>query len=120
MIKPLVLGSKYFPINLIQAPLAGVSCAPFRALTTEYGRPAFTCTEMISCKTMLYQPELARKRYMAKHAMEGAVCFQLSSNQPQELAEAVKIATDAGADLIDLNCGCPVKKFVIKEQVPVY
>lgn len=38
------------------------------------------------------------------------MCFQLSGTDPLELAEAVKRVTDAGADLIDLNCGCPVKK----------
>jgi len=110
LINSLTLGNKQFPINLIQAPLAGVSCAPFRALTTEYGHPAFTCTEMISCKTILHQPEFAHTRYTAKSTAEGPVCYQLSANNPQELAAAVKIVTDAGADLIDLNCGCPVKK----------
>jgi tRNA-dihydrouridine synthase B len=65
---------------------------------------------MISCKTLIHQPKFSFKRYVEKDPEEGPVCFQLSGNNPQELAEAVKIATDYGADLIDLNCGCPVKK----------
>jgi len=110
MIKSLTLGNKIFPVNLIQGPLAGVSCAPFRRLTWQYSQPAFSCTEMISCKTLIHQPALAQQRFIKKDPHEGPVCFQLSSNNPLELGEAVKRVTDYGADLIDLNCGCPVKK----------
>lgn len=104
------LGSKTFPNNLIQGPLAGVSSAPFRALVTRYSQPAFTCTEMISAKTLIHQPRLAYRRFVIKDPEEGLVCFQLSGSDPLELAEAVKRVNDCGADLIDLNCGCPVKK----------
>lgn len=110
LIKPLQLGNRTFPVNIIQGPLAGVSCAPFRRLAWQYSEPAFSCTEMISCKTLLYQPKLAEQRFTAKDPHEGPVCFQLSSNDPQELAAATQRATELGADLIDLNCGCPVKK----------
>lgn len=110
MLKPITLGKKLFPINLIQGPLAGISCAPFRRLIWQYSTPAFTCTEMISCKTLLYQNDLALRRFVAKDPNEGPVCFQLSGSEPKEIAEATKKVTDYGADLIDLNCGCPVKK----------
>ena len=110
MIKPLTLGNTTFPVNLIQGPLAGISCAPFRSLTWRYSRPAFSCTEMISCKTIIHQPLQAKQRYISKDPAEGPVCFQLSGTDPVELAEAVKRVTAHGADLIDLNCGCPVKK----------
>ncbi|MFN7097555.1 MAG: tRNA dihydrouridine synthase [Gammaproteobacteria bacterium] len=110
MIKPLTIGNKIFPVNIIQGPLAGVSCAPFRLLTWRYGQPAFSCTEMISSKTIIYQPALAQQRYISKDPAEGPVCFQLSGSDPAEIAEATKRVTDYGADLIDLNCGCPVNK----------
>lgn len=106
----LILGNKAFPNNIIQGPLAGVSCAPFRLLTWQYSQPAYTCTEMISCKTLIHSPKNLHKRFVKKDPAEGPVCFQLSGKDPNELAEATKIATDYGADLIDLNCGCPVKK----------
>lgn len=109
-INPLKLGNSIFPDNLIQAPLAGVSCAPFRALTWKYSQPAFSCTEMLSCKTLLHQPALAQSRYLIKDPNEGPLCVQLSGNNPLELAEAVKRVTQYGVDLIDLNCGCPVPK----------
>jgi len=109
MLKPLVLGKQSYPVNLIQGPLAGVSCAPFRLLTWRESQPAFTCTEMISCKTLLYQAK-QNSRFTALHPDEGPVCFQLSSNDPKELAEATQRITAEGASLIDLNCGCPVNK----------
>lgn len=110
MIHPLTLGSKTFPTNLIQGPLAGISCAPFRRLIWQYSRPAYTCTEMISCKTLNHQPLIAQQRFVHKALDEGPVCFQLAASEPLELAEATQRVTDFGADLIDLNCGCPVKK----------
>ncbi len=97
-------------MNLIQGPLAGVSCAPFRRLTWRYSQPAFNCSEMISCKTILHQPLTSLQRYIKLDPTEGPVCFQLSANDPIELAEATRRITAHGAHLIDLNCGCPVKK----------
>jgi tRNA-dihydrouridine synthase B len=114
LIKPLKLGNKTFPLNIIQGPLAGISCAPFRLLTRQYSQPAFSCTEMISCKTLIHQPASAQRRFIHKDTQEGPVCFQLASNNSLELAEAVKMVTGYGADLIDLNCGCPVKKIRAK------
>lgn len=99
-----------YPSFLVQGPLAGVSCAPFRRLTWEYGSPAFTYTEMISCKTLIHQSPDSQRRFVYKDPDEGPLCFQLSANNPQELALGTRIAHDFGADLIDLNCGCPVKK----------
>lgn len=109
MLKPLTLGSRSFPNNLIQGPLAGISCAPFRRLTWEFSQPAFTYTEMISSKTLLYKVK-SNDRFIKKYESEGPVCYQLSGNNPIELAEATKLVTNVGADLIDLNCGCPVNK----------
>jgi tRNA-dihydrouridine synthase B len=110
LITSLTLKNKTFPVNIIQGPLAGISCAPFRLLTWRYSQPAFSCTEMISCKTLIHQPHALQQRFVKKDAMEGPVCFQLSGSDPNEIAQATKIVTDYGADLIDLNCGCPVNK----------
>ncbi|MDO8954265.1 MAG: tRNA-dihydrouridine synthase family protein [Gammaproteobacteria bacterium] len=107
-IKPITLGGVQFESNLIQAPLAGVSCAPFRDMIWQYGELAYCATEMVSAKTLL----LAKppKRYIYKSATEGPLCFQLSGTNPEELHRAVDIAILHGADLIDLNCGCPMPK----------
>lgn len=95
---------------MIQGPLAGISCAPFRYLTWRYSQPAFCCTEMISCKTILQQPKHSNQRYLKLDPNEGPTCFQFAASDPIELAETTKIVTDYGAAIIDLNCGCPVKK----------
>jgi len=105
-----MLGNKIFPVNIIQGPLAGISSAPFRRLTWKYSQPAFSCTEMISCKTVIHQSKTLAERFIKKDSEEGPVSFQLAGSDPLELAEATKRVTDYGADLIDLNCGCPVKK----------
>jgi tRNA-dihydrouridine synthase B len=65
----LTLANITYPTHIIQGPLAGVSCAPFRLLTWRYGKPAFSCTEMISCKTLLHQPAHFQKRFIQKDLM---------------------------------------------------
>ncbi|MFY7698081.1 MAG: tRNA dihydrouridine synthase [Legionella sp.] len=113
IITAIQLGQRSFPVNIIQGPLAGISCAPFRRLTWEYSKPAFTCTEMISCKTLIGENKY-KERLIYKDPLEGPVCFQLSGSEPLELARATQLATEYGADLIDLNCGCPVNKIRAK------
>ena len=97
-------------MNIIQGPLAGYSCSAFRLLTWEESKPAFTCTEMISCNALAERPKLAYRRYIEKDPNEGQVCFQIFGKDPEKIGHAAKVVTDYGADLIDLNCGCPVKK----------
>jgi tRNA-dihydrouridine synthase B len=115
MVRSLQIAQHTFSHNLVQGPLAGVSCAPFRQLVWEHGHPAFSYTEMMSCQTLIYQSKKSRERFIRKDPQEGPVCFQLSSSDLQSLAIGTKIVTDAGADLIDLNCGCPVKKIRSKK-----
>lgn len=110
MIHALSIGQRQFPVNLIQGPLAGISSPPFRRLIWQQSHPAFSYTEMISCKTLIHPSKILHQRFTSKDAQEGPVCFQLSGKNPKELSEAAIIATDYGADLIDLNCGCSVKK----------
>lgn len=114
-IQPLRIGGLTFSHPLVQGPLAGVSCAPFRELTWQNGKPAFAYTEMISCQTLIHQSEKSRKRFITKSPHEGPVCFQLSSSDVKSLELGTRIVNDEGADLIDLNCGCPVKKIRSKK-----
>jgi tRNA-dihydrouridine synthase B len=65
---------------------------------------------MISCNALEHQPKLSHRRYIEKDPKEGPVCFQIFGNDPEKIGNATKMVTDFGADLIDLNCGCPVKK----------
>lgn len=105
----LTIGGLTFATNLIQGPLAGYSCAPFRVLINQYGHCAFCYTEMISAKHIARANEV-KQRYLFKHPAEGKLCYQISGEVPQDIRAAVKIVEQAGADLIDLNCGCPMQK----------
>ena len=109
MIKPLRIGKKYFDTNLIQAPLAGVSCAPFRELVWEFGGVAYCCTEMLSAHHIASGTD-RNDRYQARAKNEKNLCWQLSSNDPELLARASAHAISQQADILDLNCGCPQPK----------
>ena len=117
-IQSLTIGTKHFQHNLIQGPLAGYSCAPFRKLFYRYTAPAYCVTEMISAHDLVYKRHQTI-RYLWRDSVEKQLCYQLSGNCPVILREAVKIVTDAGADLIDLNCGCPKPK-IRKKQCGSY
>jgi tRNA-dihydrouridine synthase B len=108
-IHPLPLGSLALANNLVQAPLAGYSSLPFRLLVKRFGTPGLVMTEMISAQaTRMRSPR--QEQYLARAAEEDRVAFQLWGNDPAAFFDAAKIAADHGADAIDVNCGCPVKK----------
>ncbi len=107
--KTLALGKLSLHSNLVQGPLAGYSCSPFRVLTQRYGNPGFCSTEMISANTLVNRKQIPL-RYTHRDSEEGVLCYQLSGNDADTMARATAIATEQGADVIDLNCGCPVAK----------
>lgn len=105
----LSLGKLTLKSNLIQGPLAGYSCAPFRQLIWRFGNPGFCCTEMISAKDLRHRKQ-APQRYLYRDPAEGPLCFQISGNDVDDIAYATTIVSKAGADIVDLNCGCPKPK----------
>ncbi len=109
LIRPLLIKNLSFPTNLIQGPLAGYSCWPLRLLAAEQGSVAFCYSEMLSAKDLATSKKIA-PRFSIKHPKEGPLCIQLSGTNPEELKKATERALLFGADLIDLNCGCPVSK----------
>jgi tRNA-dihydrouridine synthase B len=114
-LSPLRLGSLELPINVVQGPLAGYSCAPFRKLIERFGAVGYTTTEMISAYELAHNIVQPR-RYTFKDPDEALLCYQLSGNQPDVLSRAVEKVVSCGADLIDLNCGCPQAKIRKKRQ----
>ena len=92
------------------APMAGVCDQTYRRLATAQG-VGFVCTEMISAKGLLYHNEKTL-RMLALAEDEHPVAVQLFGHVPDELAQAAQIVAQAGADIIDLNMGCPVAKVV--------
>src|SRR5438093_12769899 len=90
------------------APMAGITDRPFRRLARRYGAALAVC-EMVSAR-----PELrgSRKTLLRiDHAGEpGPVAVQIAGADPQMLAEAARFNVERGAQIIDINMGCPAKK----------
>jgi tRNA-dihydrouridine synthase B len=107
--QPFLIGSQTFKHRLIQGPLAGISCAPFRALFADYQLPAYAVTEMISAQDFTHRKK-NKRRYVERYLGEAPLCYQLSGSLPSVMAEAVRNVEALGADLIDLNVGCPKAK----------
>lgn len=108
-IQPLRIGNLTLENNLVQAPLAGYSSMPFRLLSWTLGRPGLLATEMISAKA-LRQGSDSQEQYIVKSPDEGPVLYQLWGAEPDALGYAAAKVTERGADAVDLNCGCPVRK----------
>ena len=117
MLKSLQLGSLSLPTNLIQGPLAGYSCAPFRKLIHEFGGVGYATTEMLSAYELAHDVEQPL-RYTYRDPGEGLLCYQISGNNCSDLSYATEKVVKSGADLVDLNCGCPQRKIRKKDMDP--
>ncbi|MBM3556498.1 MAG: tRNA dihydrouridine synthase DusB [Alphaproteobacteria bacterium] len=102
------------PITLaapvILAPMSGVTDLPFRRLVRRFG-VGLTVSEMIASQAMIRQTRQSRQRAAIDRA-DAPVSVQIAGCDPQVMAEAAKLNEDLGADVIDINMGCPVKKVV--------
>ncbi len=104
------IGDVSIPNRVSLAPLAGVSDPPFRLLAKRAGC-GLVYTEMVSALGIVHcNPNTAK--LFAIQAEERPVAVQLFGADPAALAEAARIAAGSGADIIDINMGCPVVKVV--------
>ncbi|RKZ36900.1 MAG: tRNA dihydrouridine synthase DusB [Gammaproteobacteria bacterium] len=102
------IGSYTFKNQLVLAPMAGVTDSPFRQLCKQLGA-GMAVSEMISSNSILWGSEKTKRR--ANH--EGEIeprCVQIVGAEPQLLAKAAQYNVDNGAQIIDINMGCPAKK----------
>jgi len=104
------LGSLKIKNNMILAPMAGITNLPFRVIARKAGC-ALAFTEMISANGLVRGNEKSR-HYLQSSADDKPLGVQLFGSDPIILADAVQICAELGADLIDVNMGCPVKKVV--------
>ena len=94
--------------NLILAPMAGVTDRPFRMLCKHYGA-GMAVSEMVTSNSLLYGSEKTLLR--ANHEGEVApISVQIAGADPDMMAEAAKFNMAKGAQIIDINMGCPAKK----------
>ena len=105
------IGTVEIPSQLSLAPMAGVTDVAFRQICREMGA-GLTCTELISSKALCYRD---KKTFSLLQQFEGEhpAAVQIFGNDPVCMAEAAQLAIEhTGADILDINMGCPMGKIV--------
>jgi tRNA-dihydrouridine synthase B len=104
----MLIGSYQLRNNLLVAPMAGVTDRPFRQLCKTMGA-GMAVSEMVASNSLLWGSEKTLRR--ANHDGEvDPIAVQIAGADPQMLAEAAQYNVDQGAQIIDINMGCPAKK----------
>jgi tRNA-dihydrouridine synthase B len=106
----LIIGSLQLKNPVILAPMAGITDPPFRAIVKEFN-PGLVCGEMISAMALHYNSNKTRAM-IQMDTFEKPVSIQIFGSDPQIMAEAATVIAAEGADLIDINMGCPAPKVV--------
>ena len=102
------LGAFELPNNLFVAPMAGVTDRPFRQLCRRLGA-GYAVSEMVTSRRELWSSLKTSRR--ADHTGEpGPIAVQIAGVDPLEMADAARYNIDRGAQIIDINMGCPAKK----------
>jgi tRNA-dihydrouridine synthase B len=102
------LGAHVLRNGLFVAPMAGVTDRPYRALCRRYGA-GLAISEMVSARPELRGTRKSRLR--REHSGEtGPVSVQIAGADPRMMADAARLNADEGAQIIDINMGCPAKK----------
>lgn len=102
------IGQYALPNNLFVAPMAGVTDRPFRMLCKKLGA-GYAVSEMVTSKRELWSTLKTSRR--ANHDGESApIAVQIAGTSAQMMAEAASYNIDNGAQIIDINMGCPAKK----------
>ena len=96
------------PTRLVLAPMAGVSVQAFRRQGRRFGA-GLVCSEMVSCAGIEHRNEKTLG-YLRVAADEHPLAIQIFGSDPRTMAEAARMVEAAGADLVDINFGCPVRK----------
>jgi tRNA-dihydrouridine synthase B len=105
--KPMAVGNVILRNRVLGAPMSGVSDFPYRARVLMHGAAA-SVAEMTPAARLV---GIQRHTPLRRAAPDGAInMVQLAGRNPQALAEAAKICAEEGADIIDINFGCPAKK----------
>jgi tRNA-dihydrouridine synthase B len=102
------IGPVEIPSRLVLAPMAGVSVQAFRRQGRRFGA-GLVCSEMVSCAGLSHGNERTLG-YLRIAADEHPLAVQIFGGEPGVMAEAARMVEDAGADLVDINFGCPVRK----------
>jgi tRNA-dihydrouridine synthase B len=102
------IGAVDIPGRLVLAPMAGVSVQAFRRQGRRYGA-GLVCSEMVSVAGIQHRNERTLG-YLRVSSDEHPLAIQIFGSDPWAMAEAARMVEAAGADIVDMNFGCPVKK----------
>ena len=102
------IGPIEIPSRLVLAPMAGVSVQAFRRQGRRFGA-GLVCSEMVSCAGLQHGNERTLG-YLRITADERPLAVQIFGSDPAVMAQAAAMVEEAGADIVDINFGCPVKK----------
>src|SRR6266571_8994753 len=102
------IGDVEIPTRLVLAPMAGVSVQAFRRQGRRFGA-GLVCSEMVSCAGLEHRNERTLG-YLRVGGDEHPLAIQIFGAEPGVMAEAARMVEAAGADLVDINFGCPVRK----------
>ena len=102
------IGPYSLPSNVALAPMAGVTDRPFRILCRRFGA-GLAASEMLSADVRLWESPKSRRR-MDHTGEPSPRVVQIAGFDPTMMAEAARRNVDAGAQIIDINMGCPAKK----------
>src|SRR5690348_4158552 len=102
------IGDVEIPTRVVLAPMAGVSVQAFRRQGRRYGA-GLVCSEMVSCAGIEHRNEKTLG-YLRVASDEHPLAIQIFGSEPRSMAEAGRMVEAAGADIVDMNFGCPVRK----------
>jgi tRNA-dihydrouridine synthase B len=102
------IGSHSLPNRIFVAPMAGVTDRPFRALCRQLGA-GYAVSEMVTSRRELWK-SLKTSRRTDHTGEEGPIAVQIAGTDAQEMAQAALYNIERGAQIIDINMGCPAKK----------
>jgi len=102
------IGGVEIPTRLVLAPMAGVSVQAFRRQGRRFGA-GLVCSEMVSCAGIEHRNERTLG-YLRVAADEHPLAIQLFGSNPAAMGESARMVVAAGADIVDVNFGCPVRK----------
>ncbi len=105
------IGSVVVSPNLVLAPMSGITDSTYRSLVKEQnpGAVGLLVTELISVEA-LTRHNLRTRNMLRYRASEHPLSIQLFGADPERMGEAARMAQDLGADIVDVNCGCPAPK----------
>jgi tRNA-dihydrouridine synthase B len=102
------IGDVEIPTRVVLAPMAGVSVQAFRRQGRRFGA-GLVCSEMVSCAGIEHRNERTLG-YLRVGEDEHPLAIQIFGGEPRVMGEAARMVEAAGADIVDINFGCPVKK----------